>query len=416
MASTLLSILHNVFQSLLLAGYWTGKHAAQIQKIALRYVFATRRAEPLVVGDSVANGSLAASIPSLLTAQPALGTRLTTLLCVLAVIAATLIPSYATTYFKRLQAHSKQIITEPPALPYMLPGIGNLILFLRGKDKLAKAIVFVGSNFIYRYIRLLSWTRDRYGFSVPAQFRLGPFKAYVVSDTTYFDTLLHAKGLRGLRSDAGIMLGMKLLFGLNERDQAFYDADTSGISHNPAPSSNVEPQDRIHFLRHAAAVKYFNTTNVRDMTQRFLEQLGSQFADRSDIGSEWVTLPDFSQFVQKEVFKAATYAMCGPYLCSLNPTFVDDFNDYIAYLPVYASAIPRWMSPKAYAVRDKLLAAYKRWHRFALEKSPLDDGSNETWEPYWGTRLVKERFMYSSKMAKMTPSACAAEDLGLLFA
>ena len=120
-------------------------------------------------------------------------------------------------------------------------------------------------------------------------FSLGPFKSYAVSNAKYFDTLLKAKATRSLRSDPGIMLGMKLLFGLLKKDQPFYDADTSGIAHTPVPGSNVEPENRIHFLRHTAAMKFFNVPNVRDMTSRFCDLLDGHFEERGDIGSDWVS-------------------------------------------------------------------------------------------------------------------------------
>lgn len=165
--------------------------------------------------------------------------------------------------------------------------------------------------------------------------------------------------------------GMKLHFGLLPKDQPFYDADRSGIALTPASGSNVNPKNRIHFPRHHASTKFFNVPNIRDMTTRFLNQLADQLASPKDIGTEWIELPDLATFIHKEVFRAATYSICGPYLLSLSPTFVDDFADYIFYLPIYNKAWPLWMQPRAYATRDRLLEAYKKWHRFAQEHSPL---------------------------------------------
>ena len=119
-------------------------------------------------------------------------------------------------------------------------------------------------------------------------FNLGPFKSYAVSNYNYFDTLLKGKATPSLRSDAGIVLGMKLAFGLLKKDQPFYDADTSGIAHTPMPGSKVKPENRIHYLRHNAATKFFNTPNVRDMTSRYCGLLDNQFEERGEIGSDWV--------------------------------------------------------------------------------------------------------------------------------
>ena len=212
------------------------------------------------------------------------------------------------------------------------------------------------------------------------------------------------------------MLGMKLLFGLLKKDEPFYDADNSGISHIPAPSSNTLPKHRIHYLRHSASGKYLNGPILRDMTERFVGRLGHQIAGRQDIGCEWIMFPDFSDFVQKELFRAAVFSMCGPNMLSLNPDFIDDFCDYSSYLPVYARAVPRCLHLKAYSARDKLLQVLKRWHRFAREHSGFADDGNVMWEPYWGARLMKERDLYASEMEGMTVDSRASEDLGLLFA
>ena len=100
-------------------------------------------------------------------------------------------------------------------------------------------------------------------------FSLGPFTSYAVSNSQYFDTLLKGKATRSLRSDPGIVLGMNLLFSLLKKDRPFYDADTSGIAHTPIPGSNVESENRINFLRHTAAMKFFNAPNIKDITRGF---------------------------------------------------------------------------------------------------------------------------------------------------
>ena len=81
---------------------------------------------------------------------------------------------------------------------------------------------------------------------------------------------------------------MNLLFNLLKKDRPFYDADNSGIAHTPIPGSKVESENRINFLRHTAATKFFNAPNIKDMTSRFYGLLDSQFEERADIGSDWV--------------------------------------------------------------------------------------------------------------------------------
>ena len=136
----------------------------------------------------------------------------------------------------------------------------------------------------------------------------------------------------------------------------------------------------------------------------------------ADNGLAQREFPDFADFVFKAVLKAATISLCGPYLISLNPDFIDNFAEYISYLPIYVKCYPRWLKPRAYAVRDMLLESYKRWHKHALEHSPLDHESEVAWNEYWGSKLMKDRYTYASKTSGMTADSIAAEDLGMLFA
>ena len=136
----------------------------------------------------------------------------------------------------------------------------------------------------------------------------------------------------------------------------------------------------------------------------------------ANIGIAQREMPDFASFVFKEVFTASAISLCGPYLISLNPNFVDNFTEYTSYLPIYVKCYPRWAKPRAYAVRDILLESYKRWHKHALEHSPLDHEKGVLWNEYWGCRLMKDRYTYTSKMGGMSADSVAAEDLGMLFA
>ena len=136
----------------------------------------------------------------------------------------------------------------------------------------------------------------------------------------------------------------------------------------------------------------------------------------ADIGLVQREMPDFADFVFKQVLSAATTSLYGPHLISLNPDFVDNFAEYISYLPIYVKCYPRWVKARAYTVRDKLLESYKRWHKHALQHSPLDDESEVLRNEYWGCRLMKDRYTYASKTSGMSADSIAAEDLGMLFA
>ncbi len=199
---------------------------------------------------------------------------------------------WVATSLRSRQLDRRSLRKDPPNLAEAIPGC-NIIRLTRETDCLAQAVMSVHLTYIAfsteRQADFQFRCSTRFGYDIPVAFRHGPFKSYTVSNAKYFDPLLKGKATRSLRSDPGIMLGMRLLFGLLKKDQPFYNADTSGIARTPMPGSNVESENRIHFLRHTAATNFFNAPNVGDLTSRFCDLLDSQFGEREDIGSDWVS-------------------------------------------------------------------------------------------------------------------------------
>ena len=257
--------------------------------------------------------------------------------------------------------------------------------------------------------------RDQYGFEIPVRVRIGPFKAYFIASANHYDTILRGAA-RELKSDLGTLLSIQVLFASPKDVEPFYLADKSGIAATPLSGTKEKPEDRIHYLRHHSSVKYLAGPHLKGMTERFVDQFRRQIMEHEEIQDEWVEYPDFADFLQKELFRAATFSMCGPNLLAINPDLLEDFWTFIGYIPIYTRALPRWFNPDAYRVRDKVIAAIKNWHQFAFEKSGLSKPDDAIWDSYWGAKIMKERYTYSHKMSGMTADARAAEDLAIIFA
>lgn len=153
------------------------------------------------------------------------------------------------------------------------------------------------------------------------------------------------------------------------------------------------------------------------MADRYMDILAKQLR-QLDVDQEWVEMPDLYRFLQMHVARASIEAMCGEYILRLNPTLVEDFWAFDQSVGTLLKGLPRWMCPREYAARDKLLASVKKWHAFAHQHSDCTKTEPEDpdWDPYFGHKLVKERQKYSLKMAAMDADACASEDMGLIFA
>ena len=102
------------------------------------------------------------------------------------------------------------------------------------------------------------------------------------------------------------------------------------------------------------------------------------------------------------------------HLLSLNPTFVEDFREFdrSISMPMFVMGFPRWLCPTAYKARDRVLQGLKNWHKFAHERSDCTElGSDDgDWDPYFGSRFMKERQSYCMRMDPMNADAVAAED------
>lgn len=229
-------------------------------------------------------------------------------------------------------------------------------------------------------------------------------------------TLLRAS--RSLTPKPGIAITMENMFGTPHRTVHIYKADKSGIAPNPLPGTRVKPENRIFYHQHHAAQKYLSGKHLQAMTQRFMRYLSRDLRANNTITREWKEMPNLYSFWQSYMFNAATEALFGPHILSLNPTLLEDFWDYVSFTPTLLKGLPRWTSPGAYNARDKVLTSIKRWHRFAREHSDITDPKSLTseWDEYWGSTYLKVRQKFAGAIESMDDDGLAAEDLALMVA
>ena len=128
-------------------------------------------------------------------------------------------------------------------------------------------------------------------------------------------------------------------------------------------------------------------------------------------------MPDLLTFFKKEFGSAATDAICGSILRQVNPNFMEGLDEYDQGMPSLTKGFPRWMIPKSYAVRDKLLDNIKQWHSIArtqFKTSSIDaDGD---FDPYWGFEFMRTRQDLFASIDNFDYDAYAASDLGFIWA
>lgn len=211
---------------------------------------------------------------------------------------------------------------------------------------------------------------------------------------------------------------MKNVFGTPDHVVPLYSGDDSGQLLKPMPGSQVRPENRIRFFHTKASHQHLAGMNGIRLGERFMDILSRKLSTSTDIGTEWVELPDLWGFIQNLVFPVGTEALCGSFLLSHNPTLTEDFWAFDRSIPILLKGIPRWLHPGAYKSRDKMLNTIKKWHAFANEHSDLSKtGPNDPeWDPYLGSKFVKARQRFLQEIEVMDADGRASEDLGLLFA
>jgi hypothetical protein len=244
---------------------------------------------------------------------------------------------------------------------------------------------------------------------------MGPVSAYILSSPEYFATLL--KTNKNLSPKPLIAIVMENMFGTPKSAISLYKNDHSGLGPNPPQGYEIRSEERVFFHQRNAANKYLSGRHLHKMTERFMKMLSRDIFNDKTVTAEWKSFPDLNLFLQNRIFEAALEALCGPHLLRQTPTFTDDFWDYIACTPTLIYGLPRWMTPRSYAARDKVLGGIIKWHAFARKHEDHHNTNDDApeWEEYWGAQYLKARQSYG-QTAGMDNEALAAEDLSLIVA
>ena len=232
------------------------------------------------------------------------------------------------------------------------------------------------------------------------------------------DAKVFFKPTPGLASHVGISLAMKTVLGTPAHTLPLYEKDDSGQLAVPIPGSQTPKEYRIRYFHSRAAHHLLAGRNGIRMGERYLEVLDRNLSGDTRVGYDWTNHVDLSPFVQNLVFPAATESIFGSALLDLNPNLTEHFWNFERNIPTLLKQVPRWLAPAAYRSRDKMLGILKRWHAYANERTDFTKVGvkDPDWEPFLGTKFVKERQRFLHDIDIMDAGGRASEDLGLLFA
>lgn len=233
-----------------------------------------------------------------------------------------------------------------------------------------------------------------------------------VTGSDYITALWRSKDLD---AKAVTSFSLKEFFLTPAESMKVYQGDNSGINPKPHPTSDTAEKNRYYYQNRKAIVGFFNGSGLKSMGNRFSDLLISR-VKRLDLGHEWTKYQDLYEFIQGLLIGPAVEAMCGPVLLDQNKTFGDDFWKLDHDILYFFKAYPRWIAPRAYQNRDKILQSMKNWHAFARDNFDESCVEPDGHDRFYGSPIMRSRQEYLSNVDHLDADAIASQDLGLLWA
>ncbi|KAF7868555.1 hypothetical protein EAF04_005086 [Stromatinia cepivora] len=326
-------------------------------------------------------------------------------------------------FFWGWRATALCICLFPFLISYLLTTVkSTLTVRSKGSDKLPA--IDPSPDFIFGNLLAFSFdTRgylahliNRFGPHVPVRIRVGSHSFFFVSGPEYILKLF--RGSRELTAVPAMAAIVERIFGSPPEASSVLLNDNTGTSTQSLPGSNPLPADqRYHHISHQGFSDNLTGVRLAELVTRFLSNLNTEL-DNLDMGTdEWLEIPDLYTFIQNAVFNANTRALCGTHIFEVIPTLTEDFWNFDSQVAGPLKGIPRFFIPGAYKIRDKMVKSILAWHKSAGAHIDRNDEELEkkSWEPYYGSKLFRDRARLLSKINGFGDQARAANDLGLIW-
>lgn len=204
------------------------------------------------------------------------------------------------------------------------------------------------------------------------------------------------------------------VFGMSTEALGLYDMDNSGCRYKPIAGTNVEPRNRIDYLTYGPITKFLSGSGMRSLWNRYELELTTRLCDLP-VGADWADMADLTVVFERDVSTAITNSLCGTYLLESNPNFLEELWNLDRRLDLLFRGTPRIFAPSVYARRDRLLACIKDWRNYARLNFRPDSVDENGDDPFWGSRVFRERDKIFTDMDLLDDDAMASEDFGVVW-
>ncbi|KAJ4377947.1 hypothetical protein N0V83_000777 [Neocucurbitaria cava] len=208
---------------------------------------------------------------------------------------------------------------------------------------------------------------------------------------------------------------------------------STALDPNPFIHDNIlgalmgSPQEAIdHYKSDNGNIDHIQTTHIRQHTTgsslvsldkrlfQTLKRSVEQAISPPPAGSEWTKIPDLYGFFEHHVTLAIAETLLGSAIVENYPGIISDLWIHIEYTDHFFMGLPRFMIPKAYAARDRLLENIRIWS--TKSQSLRQQNAVDTqWDAVAGSALLQEREKLYGDMPGHDEHGRAAQTLGLLY-
>ncbi|KAF2013366.1 cytochrome P450 [Aaosphaeria arxii CBS 175.79] len=278
--------------------------------------------------------------------------------------------------------NNKSKITQPPTIPYMIPGLYHGFGFLI--NGLAKFFTII---------------LREYGERTPFLVRPGPMKFAIVTDAAHIRTVFQAKQM-SIRQLHAQIFGK--LFGAPKSALEVYTKD----------ASHLPEEQRIEYAHISLPRRYFTGPHLNTLSERYLADLRHNLAAVHFKEGNWVAIEDMFSYFQRIITRTMIDVIFGTKFLQLYPRTIADFWEFDRNLDTFSAGTPRFMASAAYETRDRLLKNFVEWEDLMLKADGvLDDEAD--WNE-WGLKFIRARQKAFLSMEGMNAEARASENLGIL--
>ncbi|KAM4060205.1 cytochrome p450 [Hirsutella rhossiliensis] len=208
---------------------------------------------------------------------------------------------------------------------------------------------------------------------------------------------------------------LKYFFGLPESALSVYRADDSGPLPKPYSHSHVQPQDRVDHITHHPYLRALSGPGLSPTVERFKQSLEKRVV-AMHWGDEWTEESNIESLFQRVPAASLIEAIFGPTLLHLNPSFVENIWKFDNFVPWFARAIPGFLMPEPYRLRERLKGQLKHWYQYARQRFQESDISEDgDGDPFWGSELIRHRQKVLLQVQHHDDNVLASTDIGLVW-